>query len=186
VSRSVTEDLRYPDNPDALSGLSWLVGEREPFIIHYVCLVRVCVYIHVCAFAHAWRLIISKVNGAVFGREAAMCYPSPSGGTGLFLPRAVSSRRRGLPASLSQSVQKWLGVRRRTVTPRRRNTSAVLPASQAAFPSAASTKAAASESHGLRSDEKSNKIKTPLKPPPLRFNGIHCVFEFPRRCWKSQ
>lgn len=44
-------------------------------------------------------------------------------------------------------------------------------------------KASASENRRFYSEEKSNKIKAPLKKkPPLRFNGIHCVFKFPRHC----
>lgn len=64
-----------------------------------------------------------------------------------------------------------------------RNTRCILPASHTALsPPKPAQKVSASENRRFYSEEKSNKIKARLKKAPLRFNGIHCVFKFPRHC----
>lgn len=83
------------------------MGKYEPFIIRYVSFVHVCVYIYICAFAHAVRLIISKINLAVFLREVVY-YSRLSSGIGIFLPGTVSSLRQGMPTNLSKEPRKGL------------------------------------------------------------------------------
>lgn len=131
------------------------------------------------AFAHATRLII-KQDKSVFLREV-IYYSSPCSGIGIFLPR---SDRVWLQTS-SQEFRNDLAYReRRIIMWCHRNTRCILPASHTAFsPTEANTKGFSIRKSPLLfgGEVKQNKGSS-KKKPPLRFNGIHCVFKFPRHC----